>query len=213
MDITLIGYSGHAYVLCDILIANGYNIKSYCDQEEKIRNPYRLVYLGSENTKQAQLELKQTNYFIAIGNNSIRQNVFIALTKTIQEPINAIHQSSIVSPSAKISKGVMIGINATINAQSNISDGVICNTGCIVEHDCDVQSFAHIAPGAVLAGNVSIGKRTFVGANAVIKQGITIGQDVIIGAGAVVLKDIPDNCTVVGNPAKIIKNNVNRSNS
>lgn len=34
---------------------------------------------------------------------------------------------------------------------------------------------------------------------------IMIGNNVIIGAGAVVTKDIPDDCVVVGNPARIIK--------
>ena len=44
-----------------------------------------------------------------------------------------------------------------------------------------------------------------VGANAVVLGGVHIGNNVKIGAGAVVTKDIPDNCTVVGNPARIVK--------
>lgn len=44
-----------------------------------------------------------------------------------------------------------------------------------------------------------------VGANAVIIGEVHIGKNVIIGAGSVVTKSIPDNCTVVGNPARIIK--------
>ena len=32
-----------------------------------------------------------------------------------------------------------------------------------------------------------------------------IGDNVHIGANAVVLKDLPDNCTAVGVPAKIVK--------
>jgi len=34
---------------------------------------------------------------------------------------------------------------------------------------------------------------------------VTIGENSIVGAGSVVNKDVPDNCIVVGNPAKIIK--------
>ena len=44
-----------------------------------------------------------------------------------------------------------------------------------------------------------------VGAHVVVLGGVHIGNNVKIGAGSVVLKDIPDNCTVVGNPARIIK--------
>jgi serine O-acetyltransferase len=39
---------------------------------------------------------------------------------------------------------------------------------------------------------------------ATIVGGVTIGNNVTIGAGAVVVKDVPDNCLVVGNPMRII---------
>lgn len=52
---------------------------------------------------------------------------------------------------------------------------------------------------------VVIGDNVVVYAGAKIVGGINIGDNCIIGAGAVVTKDIPNNCTVVGNPAKIIK--------
>lgn len=49
-----------------------------------------------------------------------------------------------------------------------------------------------------------LGDNVEVGANVVVIGGVHIGNNVKIGAGAVVTKDIPDNCVVVGNPAKII---------
>jgi len=52
---------------------------------------------------------------------------------------------------------------------------------------------------------VKIGARSFIGANATIIPGITIGSNVTIGAGTIVIKDIPDDVTCVGNPARIIK--------
>jgi hypothetical protein len=53
-----------------------------------------------------------------------------------------------------------------------------------------------------------IGKRCFIGANAIIMCGIHIGDSVIVGSGAVVTKDVPSNCIVAGNPARIIKENI-----
>jgi serine O-acetyltransferase len=46
-----------------------------------------------------------------------------------------------------------------------------------------------------------------VNAGAKVIGGVTVGNNVIIGANCVVVKDVPDNCTVVGVPAKIIKRN------
>lgn len=53
-----------------------------------------------------------------------------------------------------------------------------------------------------------IGKRCFIGVNAIIMPGVRIGDSVIVGSGAIVTKYVPNNCIVAGNPAKIIKQNV-----
>lgn len=50
-----------------------------------------------------------------------------------------------------------------------------------------------------------IGDNVTVFTSAVVAGGITIGDNVTIGAGAIVFKDIPSNCIVAGNPAKIIQ--------
>ncbi len=55
--------------------------------------------------------------------------------------------------------------------------------------------------------NPVIGNDVTIYANAVVAGGITIGDNVTIGAGSVVLKDVPPDCVVVGNPAKIIRQN------
>ena len=50
-----------------------------------------------------------------------------------------------------------------------------------------------------------IGNNVTLGANVTIIGDIKIGNNVVVGAGSVVVKDIPDNCVVAGNPAKVIK--------
>ena len=50
-----------------------------------------------------------------------------------------------------------------------------------------------------------IGDNVSLGANVNVIGDIKIGNNVIVGAGSVVVKDIPDNCVVAGNPAKIIR--------
>lgn len=58
----------------------------------------------------------------------------------------------------------------------------------------------------------TLGDNVKIYTGAIVIGNIHIGNNVTIGAGAVVLKDIPDNCTVVGNPAKIVKQDGKRTN-
>lgn len=50
-----------------------------------------------------------------------------------------------------------------------------------------------------------IGDNVTLGVNVAIIGAIHIGDNVTIGAGSVVVKDVPSNCVIAGNPAKIIK--------
>jgi acetyltransferase-like isoleucine patch superfamily enzyme len=59
-----------------------------------------------------------------------------------------------------------------------------------------------------LLADVYIGRNCFIAVGAIIMPGVTIGDETIVGAGAVVTKNIPSNCIVVGNPAKIIKTDI-----
>lgn len=54
------------------------------------------------------------------------------------------------------------------------------------------------------SGGVKIGNNVFIGMKTTILKGVHVGNNVIIGANSLVNKDIPDNCVVAGNPAKVI---------
>ena len=84
-------------------------------------------------------------------------------------------------------KGIHIGRN------TRIVGGVI-----ILAHDAS----------RCMKVDTRIGDNCFIGARAIIMPGVTVGNEVVVGAGAVVTKDVPNNCIVVGNPARIIKENI-----
>ena len=201
----LIGYSGHAYVINGILNSMGIKATGYCDKEEKKLNPLLLRYFGKELSDTGLKSLTESGFFIAVGQNSIRRNIFESLAIKNLYPINAVHSSAIIDSTVNIAAhAVMIAANVTINPFAKIGTGAICNTGSVIEHECEIGDFANIGPGAVLCGNVRVGENSFIGAKSVVREGIKIGSNVIVGAGSVVVKDIPDNVKVVGNPARIM---------
>jgi len=202
--IAIIGYSGHSYVVLSSLMAAELRVDYYCDELEKTDNPYQLFYLGSDRSADIKVRLREMDYFITIGDNSIRKKIQESLTAYSHPPINVIDPSATLQFSVNLGNGVFIAPNCSVNALSTLGDGVVCNTGSTIEHECRVGKYSFISPGAVLCGNVMIGENTFIGANATIKQGVKIGSDVVIGAGSVVLEDVPDGTRAVGNPIRTI---------
>ena len=79
---------------------------------------------------------------------------------------------------------------------------VILNRHVDVSHDCEVSDWATLAPAVTLAGGVQVGEGADIGAGATCIPFVRVGAWSIIGAGAVVTRNIPDNVTAVGIPAR-----------
>lgn len=206
--IAIAGYSGHAYVVIDALLANGLEVVGYLDMAEAVNNPFNLSFLGSETDVATLALLKQNNIAVAlgIGSNAVRKKIFNTLASAAVEIISVIHPKSTISSFSSIGKGCFVAAGAVVQTFAQVKEGSIINTGAIVEHECEIGSYCHIAPGAVLAGNVIVGNHSLFGAAAVAKQGVFIGERCVIGAGAVVVSNVPDNEVWVGVPAKKLIN-------
>lgn len=84
-------------------------------------------------------------------------------------------------------KGVHIGENTVFAFQS-----------AVLTHD--YVNARHV--------DTRIGSNCFIGAHVIVMPGVTIGDNVVVGAGSVVLTDIPGNCVVSGNPARIVERDI-----
>lgn len=87
--------------------------------------------------------------------------------------------------------------------------GIVIGIYVKLGYDCKIYQNVTIGAkniSAEMAQYPTIGNNVVIYANSVIIGNVHIGNNVVIGAGSVVIKSIPDNCTVVGNPCRIIKN-------
>ncbi len=193
--IFVIGASGHAKVIIDIIEEIGHSIGGVFDQDI---NKKRLCGI---DVKHDFSDLPKHSV-IAIGNNYIRKKI---AKDNLFELRSLVHPKSAISKFAEIGDGTVVMAGVSVNADARVGDYCILNTNCSVDHDCKIGDFVHISPNVALAGNVEIGECTHIGIGACVKQGVIIGRDCVVGAGAVVIKDIPDGMTIEGNPGKELK--------
>lgn len=195
----LIGASGHAKVILEILEILGVEIGALVDQNPEVTN--LLNYVVGQDFPKSYHNL-QDHVIVSIGNNLIRKRI---VNSNIYNYYLAIHPKTNISSRAIIGIGTVVMAGATINTGVKICTHCIINTNASIDHDCFIADFVHISPNVALAGDVTIGEGTHVGIGACILQGLTVGKWAIIGAGAVIINNIPDYAVVVGNPGKIIK--------
>lgn len=150
----------------------------------------------------------QTNkFFIGFGAMKYRRSVFDFFCQHGWEPVNIIHPDAVVSPTARLGKGILIEAGCLITPSPVIGDNVVVNTGSQVNHDNVVEDHVYIASGVVLSGGVTIKTNTLLDDGVIVTLGKTVGSNCVIGAGAVVTKDIPDNVVAFGSPCKAIRDN------
>ena len=116
--------------------------------------------------------------------------------------------SSIPKGMCSIGKGVLFAPQVQLSPDTSIGDHCILLGGSFVGHDSTLDIFAHAATNAVIGANVHIGKAVHIGSNSTIREKVTIGDFCLVGAGSVVLSDFDAGSIIVGNPARLLRNNL-----
>lgn len=183
------------------------NLVFYDDVNENADLLYeRFPILKSMDTAEEYFRTIDRRFTLGLGNPYLRK-------KLVDKFINIGGElASTISIKADIgSYGIAIGDGANILDGAKISNDVtigyapIIYYNSIITHDVKIGDFVEISPDVKILGRATIGNFCQLGAGTIILPDIKIGNNVMIGAGTVVTKDLPDNCTAVGVPSKIIK--------
>lgn len=211
--IILIGAGQHCHVvLYNIREQNKYNVVGILDgDEEKVGSFVEdIPILGTYEKRtldKIKTEYDVNHFFISFGAMKYRKAVFEYMTEQGWTPVNIIHPNAIVSPAAKIGKGVLIECGCLITPNPTIGDNVVVNTGSQVNHDNVIGDHVYIASGVILSGGVKIGDNSLIDDGVIVSLGTKIGANCIVGAGAVVTKDIQDHIIAYGNPCRFVRDN------
>jgi UDP-perosamine 4-acetyltransferase len=141
--------------------------------------------------------------YIAIGDCSIRRNIYMKLKNWGYETPNLVSKSASIHSSIQLGEANIICPDVFIGPEVILGNNNLLNTRSIVEHQSYVGNHSHLAPACVILGSAKIADSVFIGSSSVILQNIHIESNVTIGANSTVVRDIKEvGSTLVGSPAK-----------
>lgn len=133
------------------------------------------------------------------------------------------HGKVIMGPWSKIGPGTVIDC---VNKVEIGKDTAIANNVLIIDNNthplcpADRRYMRHTPHGSderqpwhSANAPIIIGENVWIGSNVRICKGVTIGDNAIIAANSVLTKSVPANAVAAGNPAKIVKENIDQTTS
>ncbi len=122
------------------------------------------------------------------------------------------HASIVLGPSGRLAIGsrTYLGRDLTILALGEVTIGDdVMGSDRLVIADSGPQPDRHGVPvrdqAWAPARPVHIEDGVFLGTGAMVLAGVTVGARTLVAAGAVVTRDVPPNCVVAGNPARVMR--------
>jgi sugar O-acyltransferase (sialic acid O-acetyltransferase NeuD family) len=201
----IIGAKGHAKEVFEVLkdqhqgSIGFYDDVTPDDQLDRFVQEYPLLRTPDEMKKWFE---KSPHFVLGVGGIKAREIVWNKAIALGGIPTGFIAHNASVAIDVVYETGINVMQYAFVSSSAVLGQAALINTRANVHHDVKLGNFCEVGPGALILGRCVIGNHTFIGAGAIILPDVVIGNNCTIGAGAVVTKNIPDNQTVKGNPAR-----------
>ncbi len=120
----------------------------------------------------------------------------------------AISQRAVRKTNIEIHPGAQIGRRFFIDHGT----GVVIGETAVIGDDCTIYQGVTLGGTGKDVGkrHPTLGNNVLIGCGAKVLGPFKIGDNSNVAAGSVVLSEIPENCTAVGSPARIVKRNGKR---
>ncbi len=138
-----------------------------------------------------------------VGDPRLRQSVVDKVSPGFTRWTNLISPTCRIHKSHQIGVGVMIGRYTDLTVGCMIGNHVMLNIHCVIGHAVRVGDFSVVSPNVTINGEAVIGRVCYLGANAFVRN-VHVGDGATIGASSAVVKDVEENCTVAGVPARVL---------
>ncbi|MGE0763258.1 MAG: hypothetical protein AB7N80_08270 [Bdellovibrionales bacterium] len=177
------------------------------DQNPAVAAPFR-TYPFSELMNE---KFSDRDFYVCFGYHHLQKKTdLIKELKAAGRSVPAfVHHSTYVSPTAVIGDGCIVFPGCNLDQDVIIGVGVLLHNSVVVSHNTIIGMGSYLAPGVTLSGDVEVGAMSFLGTGTAVSNGVHIGKQVRVGIGSVVTENLKDGASAVGNPIKILADNLN----
>lgn len=204
--VLIFGAKGLGLVALDIFQRNNVVVYGLLDDDPNLHNTQIGEYTVLGNTDDdgfLKLIGKKCEAFVAIEARAERTDIVEMLNERRSVmPVNAIHDTAVISTFAEIGHGNLISARVVIGPKAILGNHCILNTGVLIEHDAILGDYINVGAGSIIGSGAVIDQNVFIGSGVTIISGVKIGKGASIGAGSVVVENVPAGNRVFGNPAK-----------
>ena len=137
-----------------------------------------------------------------IGNPHTKARIQRELTAKGVQFETLIGALSYIAPYTKIGKGCVLYGGVMVSVNCTIGDGVLLNQWVDIGHDAVIGDYTTIMPATGISGYCRIGSEVNIGGHAFVIPGRKVGDNATVAAGSIVFSNVKAGTTVLGNPAK-----------
>jgi sugar O-acyltransferase (sialic acid O-acetyltransferase NeuD family) len=182
----------------DIAFGIDWGIKGFLDNRINIETPAGLPIIGDPNTYQS---VDGDIFLCALGDPKMKR-IYTENLRKQDSDFMCLRSDADIGERAELSRGCLFAKKVGIGTDVFIDEFVTVLSLTIIGHDVRIGKFCQIGSFVCIGGNAQIGDDVVIHPHSTILPGIRIGNGAIIGAGSVVIRDVAENTTVFGNPAK-----------
>lgn len=116
--------------------------------------------------------------------------------------INIVHKTARICTNVKIGIGNIVGAFTTLGSDSCIGDFNMIQSYSVIGHDVRIGNFNRIDTHVTCVGGIRIDNQTMIHTGAVLNHNIRVEDRAKVGACSFVIRNVKEDTTVFGNPAK-----------